>query len=167
MKRIRSIKELKQIFPQGWTKGELAEYYGLTNYDTALPQTLYDKLSEDGFDPYGQYVFDYTYFNFGIIFPLTSEAIAQHEKKLGPFKDPRKQGLSITYCGGSETLRQMPENYLLGIKHEENWLICPDKSAEIDIIISVFKTTFPYEARYLTGEEIAEKAMDLYKKESL
>ena len=87
---IKSLAEIKELFPRGATKDTLAKYYGLTNYDMAIPQTLFDQLATDKFNPWGFYVYDYSRWTFGVLFPLTTEAIVQMENNLDKvFIDPR------------------------------------------------------------------------------
>ena len=72
-----SIEKLRTLFPQGISKEDLARHYGLTTFDVAIPQGLFNRLAEGEFDPWGHYVFDYTNDRFGTLFPLTQEGRAQ------------------------------------------------------------------------------------------
>ncbi len=96
-KPILSMEEIKVVFPAGATKDDLAKYYGLNAFDTAIPQQLFDQLAEgahgdptDTFAPWGHFVFDYSTFTFGTLFPLTTEGRDRFEKVLlAKFEDPR------------------------------------------------------------------------------
>ena len=59
------------------SKESLAEHYGLkpNEYDTAIPQGLFDKLISDSFDPYFQFVYTYKDTLFGTLMPLTTNAV--------------------------------------------------------------------------------------------
>ena len=81
MKKIMSIADIKQFFGNV-TKNELAIYYGLKSFDCAIPQTVFDKLSVNDFDPWGHYVYCYDPSSFGILFPLTKEGL-DHMIKCG------------------------------------------------------------------------------------
>ena len=86
-----SILSIKKI-PSGMTKTDLASYYGLKNFDTAIPQPLFDLLENEDFDPWGNYVYDYTFYRHGTLFPLTTEAIARYELVFkSKFIDPRQE----------------------------------------------------------------------------
>lgn len=87
---IMSTEQIKVRWPNGISKEGLAKFYGLTNVDTAIPQLLFDQLASDKFDPYGHYVYDYSTYRFGILFPLSKEGIHWMELNLDqPFIDPR------------------------------------------------------------------------------
>jgi len=91
VKPILSVEQINEKWPEGITKDKLAEYYGLTTFDTAIPQMVFDQLSQDDFDPWGHYVYDYSRWTFGVLFPLTTQAIEKMELNLDrPFIDPRK-----------------------------------------------------------------------------
>ncbi len=88
---IMTMGRIKEKWPNGINKQELAKFYGLTNVDTAIPQQLFDQLASDKFDPWGHYVYDYSRWSFGVLFPLTQEGIKWMELNLDmPFIDPRK-----------------------------------------------------------------------------
>jgi len=96
MRPILNQEQLEVVFPHGVTKEELAKYYGLTTFDVAIPQQLFDQLAteEPYFHPWGHYVFDYSTHttSWGALFPLTQEGISQMENVFGnAFVDPRKQ----------------------------------------------------------------------------
>ena len=89
-----SVEQLLSIFPRGITKSDLAKYYGLTSVDTVIPQQLFTQLHSDGppFHPYSHYVYDYTFYRHGTLFPLTQEGTIQMENVFEPgfkFEDPR------------------------------------------------------------------------------
>jgi len=98
MRVIMSMEEIKQKFPHGVTKTELAEYYELKIFDTTIPQMLYDQLAAvDDFMPWGHYVTYYPRYSecnrvsiAGCLFPLTREG-EDHMAKVfkEPFTDPR------------------------------------------------------------------------------
>ena len=96
-KPILSTTRLHDVFPEGVTKDTLAKYYGLTKFDTAIPQILFDQLvgkpddPDPNFHPWGHYVFDYSPPNtFGTLFPLTQEGVDRFESVFKTtFEDPR------------------------------------------------------------------------------
>ena len=73
-------EEIKELFPQGANKDILARLYGLRVFDVAIPQSMFDRLAEDEFDPWKHYVFDYSTSSMGILFPLTKEGHDQAVK---------------------------------------------------------------------------------------
>ena len=102
MKPILSTTRLHDVFPEGVTKDALAKYYGLTKFDTAIPQILFDQLvgkpqnhddPDPNFHPWGHYVFDYSFptnEHFGTLFPLTQEGVDRYESVFKiAFEDPR------------------------------------------------------------------------------
>ncbi len=97
MRVIMSMEEIKQKFPHGITKTELAEYYELKIFDTTIPQEIYNKLITNSFNPWGHYVTYYPRYSecnrvsiAGCLFPLTREG-EDHMAKVfkEPFTDPR------------------------------------------------------------------------------
>lgn len=168
MVKIKSIEEIRRIFPEGASKDDLAKYYGLTKYDTAIPQALFDKLADEHFNPFSTYVFDYSILGFGCLFPLTKEAVEHYEKKLGkPFKDPRRFGISTEYNEHSKTIRQMPENYLIAYEKDGRWVVDSDRAAELDLIWIAFKLIFSTAGEVFSGMELADDISKQYAKEIL
>lgn len=90
MNPILSMEEVKALFPAGVTKDKLAQHYGLTTFDTAIPQKLFDALADNDFDPWGHFVYDYSTFSFGTLFPLTAEGRERFEAVFKrAWEDPR------------------------------------------------------------------------------
>lgn len=52
---------------------QLAKHYGLKEFDTAIPQEIFNILVSDTFRPFGHFVYDYTHSRWGELFPLTIE----------------------------------------------------------------------------------------------
>lgn len=115
MKPILNMEQIKTTFPRGINKDGLARYYGLTTFDTAIPQSLFNLLASSiegenkttsldcNFHPWEHYVFDYTDHEndngncFGALFPLTQEGVDRMENvfvnadgSAFKFDDPRK-----------------------------------------------------------------------------
>lgn len=67
------------------------------------------------------------------------------------------------YCEYSESIRQMPENYLIAHKSNRAWLCEPDLAANMDFATRVFRTiNHSHANKYLaTGEQIIEMALKL------
>lgn len=57
----------------------------------------------------------------------------------------------LTYCTYSETIRQMPQNYLIASKKLGYWMIDFDISADINLVLRVTKALTTYESRYGDG----------------
>lgn len=92
--KLMTTEELKE---QRMTKPEVAKHYGLKNFDTAIPQGLFDQLATDTFDPWGHYVYCYDSTSLGILFPLTAEAKHRMEAIgldfVNPVKDSNNEAL--------------------------------------------------------------------------
>jgi hypothetical protein len=87
---IMSKEQIKIRWPNGINKEDLAKHYGLKTFDNAIPQQLFDQLAQGDFNPNPNYVYDYSKFRFGILFPLTKEALWHMERILDmTFADPR------------------------------------------------------------------------------
>ncbi len=64
----------------------------------------------------------------------------------------------IIYQEGSETIRQMPENYLIAGKYHGAWVSFPDMAADPELCVKVYRTiNHSYANRYeATGQEIVD-----------
>ena len=65
--------------------------------------------------------------------------------------------MEVIYQAASETIRQMPENYLLAHKRNGAWVCEPDLAANRNIAVRIFKALFNYDVKYGTGENIIAK----------
>jgi hypothetical protein len=92
IKTILYAAEIRDEWRGGINKEDLAKWYGLTKVDCAIPQTLFDQLATETFHPWSHYVYDYSTYSFGVLFPLTQEGMARMEEIDMPFNDPRKAG---------------------------------------------------------------------------
>lgn len=54
----------------------------------------------------------------------------------------------ITYENYSDTIRQMPQNYLIASKKNNKWICEPDLAVNVDIAVMVFKSLLIYENKY-------------------
>ena len=77
----------------------------------------------------------------------------------------------IVYCSYSETIRQMPQNYMLASKKNADWgeksywHIDPDLAADPKIVCAVTLSLMEYENKYSEIPTAAiEKAKELYNK---
>ena len=62
--------------------------------------------------------------------------------------------MKVIYAEGSETIRQMPENYLLAHRRDGRWLCEPDLAADRKLAVKVFKAILSYEVKYGNGEVV-------------
>lgn len=61
------------------------------------------------------------------------------------------------YCRHTDTIRQLPENYLLAHKNQRNaWVCDPDLAANKDLCLEIFKITLTFDGRYSAGEDFIE-----------
>lgn len=58
---------------------------------------------------------------------------------------------TLVYNEGSETIRQMPQNYLIAYKVNGHWICEPDLSADKELATRVFIALFYYDAKYGSG----------------
>ena len=70
---------------------------------------------------------------------------------------------TLIYCEYSETIRQMPENYLIAGKQFNKWVCEPDLAANMNLATAVFQTiNHSHAYKYLaTGNQIVEVATKL------
>lgn len=54
----------------------------------------------------------------------------------------------ISFEPGSNTLRQLPENYLLAHYENGSWICDPDLAAREDFAVRVFKALLKWENKY-------------------
>jgi hypothetical protein len=64
--------------------------------------------------------------------------------------------MEIIYQKGTETIRQMPENYLLAHRTFGRWVCDPDIAANKEICTTIFLELFNYDSRYGSGEKLLE-----------
>jgi hypothetical protein len=62
--------------------------------------------------------------------------------------------MDIRYEKNTETIRQVPENYLLAWRDSKHsrWICDPDLAADLDTVLAVFQTVFTFGGRYCPGE---------------
>ena len=77
----------------------------------------------------------------------------------------------IVYCSYSETIRQMPQNYMIASKkntewgERSSWYIDPDLAADPKVVCAVTLAMLEYENKYSEIPTAAiEKAKELYNK---
>lgn len=63
---------------------------------------------------------------------------------------------NVIYQKATETIRQMPENYLLAHRTFGRWVCDPDIAANQKISSAIFLELFNYEYRYGSGEKLLE-----------
>ena len=64
---------------------------------------------------------------------------------------------TLIYQIGSETIRQMPQNYCIAYKIENRWVCEPDLAADIKLATKVFNALFEYENKYGSGINLLSK----------
>lgn len=65
--------------------------------------------------------------------------------------------MEIIYQKATETIRQMPENYLLAHRTFGRWVCDPDIAADQKISSAIFLELFNYESRYCrNGDALIE-----------
>jgi len=65
--------------------------------------------------------------------------------------------MNIVYSKNTETIRQMPENYLIAHKIENVWVCIPDLAANKKILVKTFKLLLEFDNKYGTGENLVSK----------
>ena len=63
---------------------------------------------------------------------------------------------NVIYQKATETIRQMPENYLQAHRISGRWVCDPDIAANQEIASAIFLELFNYESRYGSGEKLLE-----------
>ena len=56
--------------------------------------------------------------------------------------------MALQYNEYSESIRQMPENYLIAHRHNGVWLCQPDLACNQRIAVKVFKLLFKHDVKY-------------------
>lgn len=54
----------------------------------------------------------------------------------------------LSYCTYSNTIRQLPQNYLLAAFNGNVWICEPDLAADKELATKVFLELFNYESKY-------------------
>jgi hypothetical protein len=82
---------------------------------------------------------------------------------LSDLHNPNKITAVLVYRPGSETIRQMPENYLVAHRQNGAWRSEPDLAADMELCMKVYRTiNHSHANKYIaTGEQIIEMAMKL------
>ncbi len=63
----------------------------------------------------------------------------------------------LSYEQGSETIRQLPQNYLIAHKQNNRWICEPDLAADKKLANRVFNALFEFEAKYGSGLYLLSK----------
>ncbi len=63
----------------------------------------------------------------------------------------------LSYEQGSETIRQLPQNYLIAYKKDNSWICEPDLAADKELANRVFNALFEFEAKYGSGLYLLSK----------
>jgi hypothetical protein len=56
--------------------------------------------------------------------------------------------LSITHCAYSETIRQMPQNYCLAVRRNNEWVMHPDLAADKGIVVALTLSLMEHENKW-------------------
>jgi len=57
----------------------------------------------------------------------------------------------------SQTIRQVPQNYIIASNQKGYWMLDFDLSADKELVLRVCEALFTYENRYCTGIELLSK----------
>jgi hypothetical protein len=60
----------------------------------------------------------------------------------------------LSYEPGSETIRQLPENYCIAYKKQGRWICEPDLASDYDLGLRVFNALRKFENKYSSGLEL-------------
>ena len=63
----------------------------------------------------------------------------------------------LIYQEGSDTIRQMPENYCIAYRRFNAWVCEPDLAADVKLSNQVFNLLFDYDFKHGSGEMIVNK----------
>jgi len=63
----------------------------------------------------------------------------------------------LSFCSYSNTIRQLPQNYLIASHSVNGWICNPDLAANKDLATRVFLELFNFESKYSTGLELLSK----------
>ena len=64
----------------------------------------------------------------------------------------------LSFCDYSQTIRQMPQNYLIAAKRGNCWICEPDLAADKNLCIRVFTELLNFESKYCqNGLELLAK----------
>ena len=56
--------------------------------------------------------------------------------------------LTVTYCESTQTIRQMPENYMLAMCCRGYWIMDPDFAADTRLVVALTLSLMQYENRW-------------------
>lgn len=71
--------------------------------------------------------------------------------------------MEVVYCAYSDTIRQMPQNYLLAHRVHRAWVNDPDLAADKGLVVKMALALMEFECKYGTPERVLE---ELNKEES-
>lgn len=63
----------------------------------------------------------------------------------------------LIYQQNSDTIRQMPQNYLIAHRENGRWICDPDLAADKELSNRVFNALFEFENKYGTGLNLLSK----------
>lgn len=63
----------------------------------------------------------------------------------------------LIYQQGSETIRQMPQNYLIAYKQYGRWVCEPDLASDKNLATRVFLALFDFDTKYGAGLNLLSK----------
>ena len=71
---------------------------------------------------------------------------------------------SVIYQPYSNTIRQVPENYLIAYRRIDGWICDPDLAANKELCTIVFLELFNLKSKYGTGDELLMKIKSVLEK---
>ena len=75
---------------------------------------------------------------------------------------------NIAYCKSSDTIRQMPENYILATrKYRGGWVMEPDLAADITFVLELTKVLMKHENKYGNPEKVIAAVKEKVRRKSL
>ena len=70
-----------------------------------------------------------------------------------------KRKNELAYCSYSNTIRQMPQNYMIAVRNENGmWLCDTDPASDKMLAVKVFLALFMHSVRYGSGENLLRVA---------
>lgn len=66
---------------------------------------------------------------------------------------------ALIYQQGSDTIRQMPQNYLVAYRRHDGWICDPDLAADRTLCNKVFNALFDHSTKYGTPENLLSKVI--------
>jgi hypothetical protein len=66
----------------------------------------------------------------------------------------KKQLTVYSYCEGSNTIRTMPQNYIIAKNESGRWVCDPDCAVPVKMAVHAMSVLHSYEAKYCDGFEL-------------